>query len=485
MYNKINEIVREGESVSTILKLVDVRRNRGQLAFTVAIHGENYTCSYVYQDVCFDELDEQYGKTHIDWLCFHIVAFEMAKFCSLAPEKIDFGLYAHFCTPTFFSFWQHIVFHIWGQWRYENNLPDYHGPVLSHALADTDVPAIDQRNVELDYLVFCGGGKDSLVMMRTLDRQGIEYGSFIYTHSVYGEHQHQLDLITNLVDRTHAKNVHFKQIDDAFIDESELIAAKRGVKCIIHAETPCSIFGALPLMLNKGYRCAVLAHERSADVGNLVWDETGEEINHQWGKSWEAEHAINTYINQHLIHEFSYFSLLKPLTDVAIFNLLKKDVDLIDYMHSCNIEKPWCKKCAKCAYVWLNLKAYLPSQRVDAIFGGDLFDIPENEKWFRQMLGLEDHTPFECIGQIEEARLALEIYLQTNEHSLATQLRSEFDEDFSMIVDTMTMPMFDDANLDPGLQQGIEAYFRSEAGTIREHLLSRLSDRVDNVPSLA
>ena len=31
------------------------------------------------------------------------------------------------------------------------------------------------------------------------------------------------------------------------------------------------------------------------------------------------------------------------------------------------------------------------------------------ELWFKQMLGLGEHTPFECIGQVEEVRLAFEI----------------------------------------------------------------------------
>ena len=58
------------------------------------------------------------------------------------------------------------------------------------------------------------------------------------------------------------------------------------------AETPASLFGALPLALARGCTELVVAHERSADVGNLVWDRTGEEINHQWGKSLEAERRL-------------------------------------------------------------------------------------------------------------------------------------------------------------------------------------------------
>ena len=40
------------------------------------------------------------------------------------------------------------------------------------------------------------------------------------------------------------------------------------------------------------------------------------------------------------------------------------------------------------------------------MFGENLFDVPENQVSYRQLLGLEEHTPFECVGQVEESRLA-------------------------------------------------------------------------------
>ena len=43
------------------------------------------------------------------------------------------------------------------------------------------------------------------------------------------------------------------------------------------------------------------------------------------------------------------------------------------------------------------------------MFAEDLLEIPENQGYFRDMMGLGEHTPFECIGQIEESRLALQL----------------------------------------------------------------------------
>ena len=126
-------------------------------------------------------------------------------------------------------------------------------------------------------------------------------------------------------------------------------------------------------------------------------------------KSSAAEQLLNEYIQNQFIANSHYFSLLKPIYDVVIFNLLRPNLDSVRFTHSCNIAKPWCKKCAKCAYVWLNYMAYLPVSSINQMFEVNLLDLPENQLWFRQMLGLEKHTPFECIGQINESRLAFEL----------------------------------------------------------------------------
>ena len=52
-------------------------------------------------------------------------------------------------------------------------------------------PAISVEEGTTNLLVLCGGGKDSLVTMRLLERAGIDYDAFIYSHSTYGRGQAQ------------------------------------------------------------------------------------------------------------------------------------------------------------------------------------------------------------------------------------------------------------------------------------------------------
>ena len=55
------------------------------------------------------------------------------------------------------------------------------------------------------------------------------------------------------------------------------------------------------------------------------------------------------------------------------------------------------------------MAAHLPRDIVDATFGDDLGERPDNDRWFRELFGLAEHTPFECVGSAAEARLALEL----------------------------------------------------------------------------
>jgi len=386
-------------------------RSSHQLTMSFGIDDLHFSTSYWYNDVDLLELEKKFGVEYMENIYFHITAFEANKLTSLKPDVIDLGCYTRFHTAEFEKLWSTIQHNVWAQWRYENNAPDYKGVrFLSTPIAHpTAVQQLDTDNDNV--LIFCGGGKDSLVSLKLAERASIPYSSCAYSSSIYGSAAAQHQLIGSLVESLQPEKQHKIWMYDDFLDSPVVELAKEyQISSLTAAETPSSIFASLPIVLQHHYRYISLGHERSADTGNLIWDETGEEVNHQWGKSSEAELLLNTYLQKYFISNSHYFSLLKPIYDVNIFALLQQDLAHIPFTHSCNISKPWCKKCAKCAYVWLNYMAYLPVDLVNNIFSNvNLFDIPENQLWFRQMLGLEAHTPFECIGQIDEARLAFEL----------------------------------------------------------------------------
>jgi hypothetical protein len=139
-------------------------------------------------------------------------------------------------------------------------------------------------------------------------------------------------------------------------------------------------------------------------------------VNHQWGKSWAAEQLLDAYV-QRLVGA-RYFSTLQPVHDEVIFELLSRDAALAPLTHSCNVRKPWCGACPKCAYVWLQFAAHLPYDIVERTFGTNVGEA--NLGHLRALLGLAEHTPFECVGSVGEARLALA--LARDRHALGPQL---------------------------------------------------------------
>ncbi len=340
-------------------------RSRHQISFEFGLNDLRFNASYWYGDVNFHFLEEKYGAEFMERIFFHIAAFTANTLVSLCPDRFDPGPYARFCSDSFWSLWKSIVHGAWAQWRYEHDKPDYTGP-------DLVVPTIESSNLDpvtvqpgdVPILSFCGGGKDSLVSLKLLQRAAVPFHTLVYSSSIYGSAPLQHNLCDALLDAANIPKSSRRRVwhyDDLTDSPVVRLFPEFGAQKLIAAETPASIFFALPLVLQHGYTHLCLGHERSADTGNLVWERTGQEVNHQWGKSYEAQKLLNDYIRMNLVVNCDYFSILKPVYDVLIFNLLDQDLDAVLHTHSCNIQKPWCGRCPKCAYVWINYMAYLPS----------------------------------------------------------------------------------------------------------------------------
>lgn len=391
-----------------ILKLNHINRSKNQLSYQYSLDGIHFSTSFWYSDINFFELEEKYGEQFLQNLYFHIGLFDINKVCSLRPDFLDISEFSEFNTAAIQNLWYKIFKGVWGQWRYENNDPDYLGPRMPQASTSSTANPQTIISEQNSVLAFCGGGKDTLVALKLLDRAGIPYSGLSYSHSIYGQSEFQHELVESLVSKTGCPKTHRLYMFDDFMD-SPICQLRPDLACktLFAAETPSSIFASLPYALTYGYTSFSLGHEKSADKGQLIWN--GEEINHQWGKSFEAESLLNNYIQETLLNNFDFCSLLKPIHDVLIFNLLRWDLDILPFAHSCNIQKPWCMKCAKCFYVWVNYMAYLPTDLVNSIFQTNLFDIPENKVTLEHFLGLHEHLPFECIGHQNEMIIALEL----------------------------------------------------------------------------
>ncbi|MEO8554229.1 MAG: hypothetical protein ABI678_29840, partial [Kofleriaceae bacterium] len=323
-----------------ILRLVDVSYARDRIAASCAIDDLTFHVSAWYQDVDFTKLPADV----MDRLAFHVAMFQLNAVASLRPDAIALGGFARFASPAFVELWRTVFKNVWAQWRWENQLPDYCPDFLDATGGSASPIEVAPGPVEL--LAFCGGGKDSLVALKLLERAGLPFATLGYSHSIYGAAAPQHALLDRVGERTARLRAERQWIFDDFLDAPVIqCRPELGIKTITAAETPASVFAALPLALARGYRHLVLAHEASANSGNLTWGATGEEVNHQWGKSFEAERLLAAYVQRELM-TVDYWSVLQPIHDEVIFELLARDAALAPFTHSCNIAKPWCGTCA-------------------------------------------------------------------------------------------------------------------------------------------
>ena len=372
-----------------------------------------FSTKVFYHDIDFYDLISAYSQEVVNSIAAHIALFEGMKFCSLFPQYYDISIIADHLSSKALDIFLKVYQGVFSQHRYENNRIDYIGPQF--VIVDRNLGQSQATEIMTDHsaiLTGCGGGKDSILAMKIFEEAKIPFASLQYSHSVYGKAENQHNLIADVLEYTTPIKKHLISIYDDFISHPFLSLYCPENSGIIAPETPVSIFESLFVILHGGYRYLCLAHEKSANTGNFYWNENDCEVNHQWGKSFEAESLLNQYVKENLLSNFTYFSILQPLYDFRIFKNLARYPEVLPKIHSCNVQKPWCKKCAKCAYVWLGLMAAFPPEQIDLIFQKNLLDDPDLLLIFKQLLGLTQHTPFECIGEIDESRLNMKKCLE-------------------------------------------------------------------------
>ncbi|MFF5292190.1 hypothetical protein [Paractinoplanes globisporus] len=156
----------------------------------------------------------------------------------------------------------------------------------------------------------------------------------------------------------------------------------------------------------------VMSNERSASDPNLIWN--GHEINHQWSKGLAAEGLLRAAVVAHSGLTEPYFSLLRSLSELHIAQLFARHHAYDDVVTSCNkafkLHDPtvrWCGDCPKCRFVYLAMAPAMDRDRLNHIFGHDLFADAAQVPGFLELLGIDAHKPFECVGEVEESLVAL------------------------------------------------------------------------------
>ncbi len=202
---------------------------------------------------------------------------------------------------------------------------------------------------------------------------------------------------------------------DREIDPQVLRSAELG---FLNGHVPITgILSAIAVMaaVLAGRDTVVMSNEWSASVATL--EAGGRTINHQYSKSAAFESAFRRVLAPALGGRITYFSALRPFTELWV---AQRFVALTQYhstFRSCNKAfqanpalRPggWCGRCDKCCFIDLILAPFLPAADLQKIFdGAEPLADPTLAGKFRALLGTgAAGKPFECVGEVSECRAA-------------------------------------------------------------------------------
>ncbi len=250
-------------------------------------------------------------------------------------------------------------------------------------------------------LVPIGGGKDSLVSVELLKRAGDPATAVWIGNSA---------LIQSCAERTDLPMLNIGRAISPLLFEYNRAGAWNGHIPVTAINSAILVLAALLY----GFDAVAFSNERSASSATLEYD--GIEVNHQWSKGWAFEMAFRAELHRRVATDLDYYSLLRPLSELAVAARFARSSHYDDVFSSCNRNfrilgpKPsdrWCGQCPKCHFVFLALAPFVPKPRLLKIFGRNLLDDPAQTAGFDALIEYRDHKPFECVGEGRESRAAM------------------------------------------------------------------------------
>lgn len=319
------------------------------------------------------------------------------------------------------EFWNTVYRKGLGEFFYKNkidfrSLISFPFEVKNNGIASPAGRGRNDKEKEERSLVGIGGGKDSIVTAELLKSHKKQFSGFVVNSRPIQEEITKLlgvDLIK--VNR---------EIDPKLLELNKRPDAYNGH---VPISSIYAFIGLLTAFLYD-FRYIVVGNEQSANYGNTTY--LGENINHQWSKSFEFEMLFSEYMKKYITQSAEYFSLLRSFSEIAIARNFIRYPKYFPVFSSCNrnfklsgkTDKKWCCECAKCAFTYVIFSAFLPKQDLLNIFGQNLFGKANLISVYKELLGISEIKPFDCVGTPEEVQAAF--YL--------AMLRREYDNDIIM-----------------------------------------------------
>jgi hypothetical protein len=354
------------------------------------------------------------------------------------------------------AFLDELYRHGLGEFAYQNKL-DLRGRIRFPATAAA-ATAAPRLSLPRRTLVPIGGGKDSLVSVGLLAAANEDATAVWVGNS---------PLIAACAARTGLPLLNLRRGLSPLLFEYNKAGAYNGHVPVTAINSAIIAVAAILY----GYDAIAFSNERSASSATLEYD--GQPVNHQWSKGWAFEQAFGDLLHARVAADLDYFSLLRPLSELAVAARFTRSMRYDDVFSSCNrnfrilgpqpIDR-WCGQCPKCHFVFLALAPFMPKPRLLSIFGRNLLDDASLAAGFDALLEYQEHKPFECVGEGIESRASLAALAERAEWR-EDALVARFAEEI--------LPQLDRADLD------LDALLKPEG----EHRIpARLRDAVFDAP---
>lgn len=284
---------------------------------------------------------------------------------------------------------------------------------LSAVMSGADTaPLFHDTHTYSGCLTPVGGGKDSVVSLELLKDKDI------ITYTVNGN-----DTTRAVIDVCNHKTgdyVASRRLDRRMLDLN--------AQGYLNGHTPFSAIVAFSSVIAAyilGRKYITLSNESSANE-TTVRDSF---VNHQYSKSYEFECDFNGYMRGITDSDIRYFSMLRPLSEMQIAALFAGYRQYHKVFRSCNAGSKqgiWCCNCPKCLFVYIILSPFLSEEALGDIFGEKLLDKESLDKDFRELIGIDENKPFECVGTRREVASAMKCYRTHGGRSLLTDRYADY-----------------------------------------------------------
>jgi UDP-N-acetyl-alpha-D-muramoyl-L-alanyl-L-glutamate epimerase len=371
--------------------------NSLEISFSFNLSGKyffNPGVSIPYKNNLFLPFDSL-SAASLDNLVFHIGMIELISYWKAAcPPKVI--IKPHSLSMPQVKFWKKIYYHGLGEFFYMNSIDINEDDFMDMDFPEENPIDVFSSNQAGGSMVPVGGGKDSAVTMGLLNASGVNWLPFVINprnavREVILAAGKNSDQTIDFYREIHPQLLKLNQVG------------------FLNGHTPFSALLAFYSLLAAcltGRHEIVLSNESSANEVTVP----GTTINHQYSKSLEFEKDFRDYTRTSISSDYSYFSMLRPLSELQIASLFSGMPEFFQHFKSCNVGSKtdtWCGSCPKCLFTYIILSPFLEPDTLAGIFGHNLLDDPSMESILNELDGTTEIKPFECIGTVDEVNVAL------------------------------------------------------------------------------